>query len=86
LTDLHIYFEGPAAGVNFYVDDAAVTEVMGDLDHNGGVNFFDFGIFAQYYGFDCSTQDCALANLYDCDNTINELDLAILVADWLVGI
>jgi hypothetical protein len=86
LTDLYIYFEGPPAGVNFYVDDASVTEVKGDLSHNGGVDFFDFGIFAQYYEFDCATQNCGHANLEDCDNTINELDLAILVADWLVGV
>jgi hypothetical protein len=86
LTDLHIYFEGPPAGVNFYVDDASVTEVKGDLSHNGGVDFFDFGIFAQYYEFDCAAQDCGSANLEDCDDTVNELDLAILVRDWLVGI
>ena len=84
-TDLYVYFEGPAADVNFYVDDAAVTEVMGDMDHNGRVDFIDFALFASYYGFDCSTQDCDRANLYDCDNAINERDLAILVRDWLIG-
>jgi len=86
LTGLYIYFEGPAPDVNFYVDDASVTEVMGDISHNGGVDFFDFSLFASYYEFDCATQDCAHANLYDCDNTVNELDLAIFVADWLVGV
>jgi len=85
MTDLYIYFEGPAADVNFYVDDAAVTEVMGDIDHNSDVDFLDYSLFTQYYGFDCSTQDCGHANLEDCDNTINLLDLALLVADWLVG-
>jgi len=85
-TELYVYFDGPAADVNFYVDDAAVTEVKGDINHNGGVDFFDFGLFALYYEFDCSTPDCALANLYDCDDTVNLLDLAILVSDWLVGV
>ena len=86
LTGLHIYFEGPAPGINFYVDDAAVTEVMGDMNHNGGVDFIDFSLFASYYGFDCSTQDCGRANLNDCDNTINELDLLIFCNNWLAGI
>jgi hypothetical protein len=85
MTDLYIYFEGPAADVNFYVDDASVTEVQGDMNHNGCVDFFDFSLFASYYRFDCWTQDCGLANLYDCDKAINERDLAILVRDWLVG-
>jgi hypothetical protein len=52
---------------------------------NGGIDFIDFAQFAAYYEFDCSTQDCGRANLYDCDNAINERDLAILVRDWLVG-
>jgi len=84
-TELYVYFEGPAPDVNFYVDDASVTEVTGDMNHNGGVDFFDFSLFASYYRFDCTTQDCGLANLYDCDKAINERDLAILVRDWLVG-
>ncbi len=85
MTDLYIYFEGPAADVNFYVDDAAVTEVMGDMNHSGGIDFIDFALFASYYGFDCSTKDCGRANLYDCDNTINERDLVIFCGNWLVG-
>jgi len=85
-TELYVYFDGPAKDVNFYVDDVTVTEVTGDLSHSGGIDFFDFGSFALYYEFNCSTQDCANANLYDCDNTVNLLDLAILVSDWLVGV
>ena len=85
-TELYVYFDGPAPGVNFYVDDAEVTEVIGDMSHNGRVDFVDFAFFASYYGFDCSTQDCGRANLYDCDNAINEHDLAILARDWLVGV
>jgi hypothetical protein len=84
-TELYVYFEGPVPDVNFYVDDASVTEVMGDMNHNGCVNFIDFALFASYYGLDCSTQDCGPANLYDCDKAINERDLAIWVRDWLVG-
>jgi hypothetical protein len=86
MTALYIYFEGPAASVNFYVDDASVTEIKGDLSHNGGVDFFDYSLFAQYYEIDCATQDCGQTNLEDCDDTVNELDLAILVRDWLVGL
>jgi len=86
MTDLYVYFEGPAAGVEFYVDDASVTEVKGDMDHNGGVDLIDFSLFASYYGFDCSTQDCGGANFNDCDRTIDELDLAILCSNWLVGV
>ena len=85
LTSLYVYFEGPAADVNFYVDDAAVTEVKGDMNHNGGVDFIDFSLFASYYGFDCPAQDCGQANFNDCDNTINELDLLIFCNNWLVG-
>jgi len=84
-TELYVYFEHPAPDVNFYVDDAAVTEVVGDMNHNGGVDFIDFSLFASYYGFDCSTQDCGRANLDDSDNTINERDLAILCNNWLAG-
>ena len=52
----------------------------------GGIDFFDFGFFASYYGFDCSTQDCGRANIDDSDNAVNLLDLAILVDDWLTGV
>ena len=55
------------------------------MSRNGGVDFFDFSLFAQYYEFDCNMQDCGQANLEDCDNTINEFDLAILVSDWLAS-
>lgn len=85
LTDLYIYFEGPLPGVNFYVDDAAVTEVMSDMNHNGQVDFIDFSLFASYYGFDCSTQDCGRANLNDYDNNINKLDLMVFCNNWLVA-
>jgi hypothetical protein len=86
MTDLYIYFEGPAPGVNFYVDDVSVTEVKSDFDHDGRIDFFDYSLFAQYYEFDCNMQYCGPANLEDCDDTINEFDLAILVRDWLVGV
>jgi len=56
------------------------------LSHNGGINFFDFSIFAEYYKFDCHLQNCGSANLEDCDDTVDERDLAILVADWLAGV
>jgi hypothetical protein len=86
LTDLYIYFEGPEPEVNFYVDSTSVTEVMGDMDHNGSVDLNDLSLFASYYGCDCSSEDCGGANFNDCDRTIDELDLAILCSNWLVGV
>ena len=85
-TDLFFYFEGPAAGVNFYVDEVSIFEVPGDTDHSGDVDLFDFDLFAYYYGLNCSAADCGPANLEDCDNTVNLYDLALFVADWLVGV
>jgi len=85
-TELYVYFEGPVPDVNFYVDSASVTEISADLTHNGDVDFFDYSTFAQYYEFDCATQDCGRANFEDCDDTVNLIDLAILVDDWLTGV
>jgi hypothetical protein len=85
VTSPYIYIEGPAPGVNFYVDDVYVTEVRGDLDDNAAVDLIDFNIFARYYGIDCAVEDCGPANIEDCDSIVNEIDLALFVADWLTG-
>jgi hypothetical protein len=87
VTEAYLYFVGPAVGVNFYIDDAAVTEVISDLDRNGKVDLIDFDLFARYYERHCATQDCGPADLEKCDyaDTVNEHDLAILIAEWLAG-
>jgi hypothetical protein len=88
ITDISFYFNGPAAGVNFYIDDAAFTVLSADIDHSGSVDIFDFGLFAKYYQRDCNTQDCGPADIEQCDNaeTVDEHDLAIIISNWLVGV
>lgn len=81
----YLYFQGPAAGVNFYVDDVSVTEVMSDLDDSAVVDLLDFSLFARYYGLDCAVDDCGPANIEDCDRAVDEADLALFIADWLTG-
>ena len=87
ITEISFYFNGPAAGVNFFIDDAEVSVLKSDITHDGSVDLFDFSLFATYYNRNCAAEDCGPANLEECDNanTVNEHDLAILVADWLVG-
>jgi hypothetical protein len=85
MTALYVYFEGPVPDVNFYVDDVSVIEIRGDISRDGHVDFFDYSAFAQYYEFNCTTQDCGRSNFEDCDDTVNLFDLAILVDDWLAG-
>jgi hypothetical protein len=56
-----------------------------DMDGNNEVDFIDYGIWAQYYGNDCTFEECGQANLDDGDDIINEGDLRIFCENWLLG-
>ncbi|MHC4912618.1 MAG: multiheme c-type cytochrome, partial [Planctomycetota bacterium] len=56
-----------------------------DMDGNGEVDFIDYGIWAQYYGNDCTIDECGQANLDDGDDIINDGDLRIFCQSWLFG-
>ena len=85
--------DGSGAGVEGIVPFAMAQASWGtpsepspaDLDGGCDVDFIDFAIFASYWLNDCNIEDCGLANLDDSDNTINWLDLAVFVKDWLWG-
>lgn len=65
---------------------AFITSLLqADLDGSGGVDFFDFSIFASYFGNDCIEPDsCGQANL-DGTGGIDFADLAVFVDAWLWG-
>jgi len=56
----------------------------GDLNERDGVDFFDYAIFASYWGNDCAIEPCGAANL-DGINGINFSDLALFADVWLWG-
>jgi hypothetical protein len=56
-----------------------------DMDGNNEVDFIDYGIWAYYYGNDCSSEPCGQANLDDSDDEINAGDLRIFCEGWLFG-
>ncbi|HIJ53235.1 MAG TPA: hypothetical protein HPP66_08785 [Planctomycetes bacterium] len=65
---------------------AYITSLLqADLDGSGGVDFFDFSIFASFFGNDCIEPDsCGQANL-DGTGRIDFADLAVFVDAWLWG-
>ena len=58
--------------------------LQADMDASGGVDFFDYAIFASYWGNDCSIEPRGSANL-DGINGIDNADLDIFVDKWLWG-
>ncbi len=55
-----------------------------DFSGSGGVDFFDFAIFATYWAIDCNSESCGPANL-DGIGGVDAADLAILAESWLWG-
>jgi cytochrome c553 len=63
----------------------SVTSLLqADMDSSGGVDFFDFALFAPYWSADCSIEPCGSANL-DGENGIDYSDLALFTDLWLWG-
>ena len=58
--------------------------VTSDFNQDGGVDFYDYAIFASYYDPGCTDGACGPANL-DGINGVDYNDLRILLGYWLWG-
>ena len=60
------------------------TGQLGDLDGSGSVSLGDFGVFASYWlDVDCTIPDWCNASDIDHSGSNDQVDLSILVEQWL---
>ena len=78
-THLVMYLEGPAAGIDFYVDDVSITLLNGvrdgDIDGNGLVDLKDFAVLRRNFGLTSAARN--LGDL-DGDGKVDLKDFSIL--------
>jgi GH35 family endo-1,4-beta-xylanase len=99
LQNLSIYISGPAAGVNFYVDDVVVEtspvtcsdvqqfgfKLKADLDCDCYVNFNDLEIMALYWlNSNCSTFENCGGSDFEPDGDVDLADLSDFCSMWLL--
>jgi len=98
LEQLIIFVSGPAAGINFYMDDAEVLtepvsctdvqqfgfDMAGDITGDCYVNLLDIEMLAQnWLNIDCvESADCIDADI-EFDGRLDLFDFTSLASDWL---